>query len=236
MNKYYYDLHIHSCLSPCGENDMTPANIAGMAFLKELDIIALTDHNSCKNCTPFIKCCKKYGLLAIPGMEINTEEEIHAVCLFPTLEASIEFDKYVYSKLPNIKNNVDIYGHQYIVDENDNIIDEVPNLLINATTISIINLKSIVSEFNGVCFPAHIDKSSYSILSVLGSVPEECNFNTFEFSKVQLIDKVLSQEKNIEKANILTNSDAHYLWDISEKYNYIELKNKSIKDLFYFIR
>ena len=88
-----YDLHLHSCLSPCGDNDMTPANIVGMAALLGLDAIAVTDHNSCKNCPAVLAAAKEYGVLAVPGMEINTSEEVHAVCLFPRLEAAMDFDQ-----------------------------------------------------------------------------------------------------------------------------------------------
>ena len=86
MTELYYDLHIHSCLSPCGDDDMTPANIAGMAAVKGLDVIAVTDHNSCKNCPAVLAAAAEYGILAIPGMEINTSEEVHAVCLFEELK------------------------------------------------------------------------------------------------------------------------------------------------------
>ena len=82
MNRYYYDLHIHSCLSPCGDNDNTPNNIAGMATLCGLNIVALTDHNSCKNCPAFFAAAKKYGIIPIAGMELTTSEDIHIVCLF----------------------------------------------------------------------------------------------------------------------------------------------------------
>lgn len=82
MMNLAYDLHIHSCLSPCGDDDMTPANIAGMAALKGLDVVALTDHNTCRNCPAFMAAAAEYGVLAVPGMEINTSEEVHAVCLF----------------------------------------------------------------------------------------------------------------------------------------------------------
>ena len=95
-----YDLHIHSCLSPCGDNEMTVNNIVNMAMLKELDVIALTDHNSSRNCPAFMEAARRAGIRAIPGMEINTSEEIHAVCLFPMLEQAMEFDSYVFSTLP----------------------------------------------------------------------------------------------------------------------------------------
>lgn len=103
MINLFYDLHIHSCLSPCGSDDMTPYNIAGMAALKGLDVIAVTDHNSCKNCPAVLAAAKEYGILAVPGMEINTSEEVHAVCLFKSLEKAMEFDAYVYGRLLPVK-------------------------------------------------------------------------------------------------------------------------------------
>ena len=90
-----YDLHIHSCLSPCGDDDMTPGNIVGMSAIKGLDVIAVTDHNSCRNCPAVLKLAEQYGVLAIPGMELTTAEEVHAVCLFSELSAAMEFDRFV---------------------------------------------------------------------------------------------------------------------------------------------
>lgn len=98
MNGLYYDLHLHSCLSPCGDDDMTPANIVGMAAVKGLDVIALTDHNSCKNCPAAIHHGQQYGVIVIPGMELCTIEEVHIICLFPELDAALAFDQYVYSR------------------------------------------------------------------------------------------------------------------------------------------
>ena len=86
MSRYYYDLHIHSCLSPCGDDDMTPANIAGMASLKGLTLLALTDHNSCRNCPAFFEACNAFGIVPVAGMELTTAEDIHLIVLFPTLE------------------------------------------------------------------------------------------------------------------------------------------------------
>lgn len=232
MAQYYYDLHIHSCLSPCGDDDMTPANIAGMAMLKELDIIALTDHNSCKNCPALLHGATGSGLLVIPGMEINTVEEIHAVCLFSTIDGAMEFDRFVYDRLPAFDNDPGIYGRQQVIDMHDKVCAEIPRLLISGCGISIMELKSLLKPFGGVCFPAHIDKPSYSILSVLGAVPPECGFSTVEISRVPLIDPVLEAHPALAGASIFTNSDAHYLWDISERYHAVELEEKSISCLF----
>ena len=126
MMNLAYDLHIHSCLSPCGDGDMTPANIAGMAALKGLDIVALTDHNTCRNCPAFMAAAAEYGLLAVPGMEINTSEEVHAVCLFPALEKALDFDTYVYDRLikfPDVYKRQQEIRHCHFVERRQCLLD-----------------------------------------------------------------------------------------------------------------
>ena len=132
--RYYYDLHIHSCLSPCGDNDMTPDSIAGMGELNGLDIMALTDHNTLKNCPAFFKAAYRHGIIPVAGTELTTAEDIHAVCLFATLSGAMEFENLLESKRIKIKNRPDIFGEQRITDENDNITGYDDYLLINATS------------------------------------------------------------------------------------------------------
>lgn len=115
MPELSYDLHLHSCLSPCGDDDMLPSNIVGMAVVKGLDVIALTDHNTSRNCPAFLELARAYGVLAIPGMELCTSEEVHVVCLFPTLEAAMDFDRYVHRRIPPIPNDPAIFGKQLVV-------------------------------------------------------------------------------------------------------------------------
>lgn len=229
--KLSYDLHIHSCLSPCGDNDMTPNNIVNMAILGGLDIIALTDHNSCKNCAAFCSVAQKNGILAIPGMELCTNEEIHVVCLFETLEAALGFDREVYSLLPNFPNDTKIFGDQLILDEFDNVVGTEPRLLINAADISISDLPALVARYGGTTFPAHIDRSSYSVLSSLGFIPPECGFMVAEIKNP---DSFLSNPANREKLGgrmTLTDSDAHYLWDIAPPERFLELPACSANSL-----
>ncbi|MEG0230205.1 MAG: PHP domain-containing protein, partial [Oscillospiraceae bacterium] len=121
MNKIFYDLHIHSCLSPCGEMDMTPFNIAGMAKVKELDLIALCDHNTCKNCGAFLKACDNYNIIGICGMELTTAEEIHLICLFKSLKTAVDFSEKIEKHRMKIKNKADIFGFQAIVNDKDEI-------------------------------------------------------------------------------------------------------------------
>ena len=119
MNRYFYDFHLHSCLSPCADDDMTPSNIAGMASLVGLNLLALTDHNSVKNTPAFYEACKRFGIIPIAGMELTTAEEIHVVCLFETLEGALAFGDEVEKRRVRIKNRAEIFGNQLIVDTED---------------------------------------------------------------------------------------------------------------------
>ena len=136
MIPLYYDLHIHSCLSPCGDDDMTPANLVGMAAVKGLDVIALTDHNSCRNCPAAMHHGAAYGVTVIPGMELTTEEEIHVICLFPSLQDALSFDRLISKKLIPFPNREDIFGKQQVMNERDEVAGTVENLLINAVSVS----------------------------------------------------------------------------------------------------
>lgn len=221
--KYYYDLHLHSCLSPCGDMDMTPNNIVNMAKLLGLDVIALTDHNTTLNCEAAMKAGDKAGLLVIPGMELTTSEDIHAVCLFPTLNKALEWNTYVDAHRIKIKNKPDIYGRQVIMDENDEETGEIEHLLLPATDISIINAHKLVADFGGVCYPAHIDRDSYSILSVLGEIDEYCGFTTAEFADKSKLSELKALHPILDSLNIVTNSDAHYLENMRGAENFLEL-------------
>lgn len=225
--KCYYDLHIHSALSPCGDNDMTPNNIVNMSILKGLDVIAVSDHNTCGN----VRAVQKVAgdkLLVIPAMEIETAEEVHMLSLFPTIEAAEEMEKIVKQHLPKIENKPEIFGNQYYMDENDEIVGEEKYLLVNATTLDIYEASKAVSDLGGLIIPAHIDRSSYSIISNLGFIPPDINFPCVEISKSASED-FFAAYKNY---NTITNSDAHYLWDIQEKIHFFEIDNKITKNIF----
>ncbi len=228
MSKLFYDLHIHSCLSPCGDADMTVNNIINMSMLTELDVIALTDHNSCKNCPAFFEAGKESGKVLIAGMELTTSEEIHVVCLFENLDDAMRFDGYVYERLPDIENEPEIFGEQIILDCEDNEIGKVQKLLINATSISIEDLAELSKVFNFVAFPAHIDKQSFSILASLGYIPEEYGFTAFEIKDLSKAEGLKATHPALKGAVILTDSDAHYLEHISEAQNFFEDCEKSV--------
>ena len=206
-----YDLHIHSCLSPCGDADMTPGNIAGMAKLNGLRIAALTDHNTCLNCPAFFEACRVYGVVPIAGMELTTMEEIHVVCLFATLEKAMEFDRFVAGHRMKIKNRPDIFGEQIIMDVRDDPAGCVDELLILATDLDLMQAVREVRRFGGAAFPAHIDKQANGIIGILGDFPAEPGFVAAEFHDVGNISGYKAKYPILEGLTLLTNSDAHML-------------------------
>lgn len=226
MNRYYYDFHIHSCLSPCADNDMTPNNIAAVATLAGINVMALTDHNTSKNCPAFFSAAKKNGIIPIAGMELTTAEDIHIVCLFEILEEAMRFDAFVDEHRIKIKNKTEIFGEQLILDENDVQIGIDEYLLSNATDIPVDDVKKIVDEFNGVSYPAHIDREANGIIATLGTFPEECGFDIAEFYDETKTGEYLKKYQSLNDKKILLSSDAHYIWDIKDKRGYFEIDDE----------
>ncbi len=222
MARYAYDLHMHSCLSPCGDDDMTPHNIAAMAMINGLDIIALSDHNTARNIPAVMEAAREFGVTVVPGVEAETAEEIHLLCLFPEAEPALKMGAILEAHLPPVKNRPEIFGEQRIMDSRDNQTGTFDKLLINATDIPIEEMKRLAEELGGVCIAAHIDRTSNSIISNLGFIPEELGFTTLELSKRATPDMASDA-----RYRYIHNSDAHYLTDISDPVWRLELEEKS---------
>ncbi len=225
MNRYYYDLHIHSCLSPCADNDNTPNDIAAMATVCGLNIVALTDHNTTKNCPAFFEAAKRYGIIPVAGMELTTAEDIHIVCLFPTLEGAMEFNSVIDARRIRIKNRTDIFGDQLILDSEDKCIGTEEDLLSNATTVMLDEVPDIVGQFGGVCYPAHIDRQANGIIASLGTFPKTPHFSAFELHDGKKAEEYI-KKYGLEGKRLIVSSDAHYLTDINDAENYIELDDE----------
>ncbi len=215
---------------------MTPANIAGMAYVKGLDVIAVTDHNSIKNCEATAKAGEAFGLTVLFGMELTTQEEVHVVCLFPSIEKAAKWDEYVYDRLMKIQNDPDIFGHQYVMNSEDGILHEEKNLLINAADIDFERVFPLVDEYGGVAFPAHIDKSSNSLISNLGFVPPDSQFGCVEIKDMDKYKKLCSDYPYLSGCRVLKNSDAHRLEDISEPVNFLHSESKSPDDIIFALK
>lgn len=225
----WYDFHIHSCLSPCAEPDMTPCDIVRMAKLKGLDAIALTDHNTCGNCGAAMRAGEREGLLVLPGMELCTRENIHVVCLFAEQTEALSFARMVYGRLPEVKNRPEIFGEQTVMDEYDGVIGAEKKLLLNAADVGFGEAAAQAARFGGAAFPAHIDRQAYGAIGVLGCLPAAAGFAAAELSE-GCDEKAFRQAHGeLDSLRLLRDSDAHELGRISERRHFVRLPELSAR-------
>jgi len=237
LHKVYYDLHIHTALSPCADDDMTPNDIVGMAQINNLDLIAITDHNSIENAHAVIKAAQGKNITVIPGIEVSTSEEVHVLCLFSTIEKARSFDEQLRPLRSKIENRKDIFGNQLMYDENDELTGEVSDLLIAPSEISFDALHSLTNRHGGAFIPAHIDRDSFSVLSNLGFLPPHINIKTLEVSQNGVKKGFVEQNREKYTNNqIIFSSDAHRLWEINERMNYITLPELGAEAVIDFLR
>ncbi len=218
------DLHIHSCLSPCGSLEMSPSNIARIASEKGFDVIALTDHNSALNSPAFEKSCLREGITPIFGIEVTSSEEFHSLCLFEKSDQALSFGNFLYEKLLSGTNIPEKFGDQVYVDEEENIIGEVKKYLTGgALSLSSDQLLHMVISQGGLFIPAHIDRAVSSIKSQLGFLPPD------PYSALEIT--LNPPQLNTGTIPLLSNSDAHFPEDIGKRFFYLEAEDNSYKNI-----
>ena len=218
------DLHIHSCLSPCGSLKMSPSNIAKIAAEKGFDVIALTDHNCALNSPAFEKACIREGLTPIFGVEATTSEEFHCLCLFGTSARAVSFGNEIYEKLQSGTNIPEKFGDQVYVDEEDNVLGDVEKYLTGgALSLASDQLLQITRSAGGLFIPAHIDRAAFSISSQLGFLPPD------PYSAVEIT--TYPPSLNTGSLPLISNSDAHYPEDIGKRFFYLESEDLSFKNI-----
>ena len=225
--KLFCDLHIHSCLSPCGDALMTPNNIVGMAFIKQLDAIAVCDHNTAKNLPAIKEVADMMGVVLLPGLEITTREEAHMLAYFDSVEAALSFSDAIYAHLPPIPNNPKFFGEQQRMNAQDEVIGLEERLLISALDLSFEECAEMIHAYGGLCVPAHINRGSNGCLNALGFLPSGVNYDALEVSKTAPLPAM-----DLSGYRILHSSDAHYLENILEPEFTIEAAEKSTKAIF----
>ncbi len=208
------DLHIHSTLSPCGGLEMSPGRIVKEAKEKGIQVIAVTDHNACDNVVYAKRIGDKMGVQVIPGMELQTEEEVHLLAYFGSLDAALSFKDKVYSYLPDVKNDPDYFGDQVIVDENENVVGFEERLLLNSLSLSFDECVRMVKDYQGFPIPAHVDRASYGVINQLGFVPDYLGLEVVEVSRALTPERAVAHWPELGKYTIVSASDAHYPEDI----------------------
>lgn len=204
------DLHIHSCLSPCGSLESSPRAIAREAAAKGIDVAALTDHNTARNCYAFASACGREGVLPAFGAEVTTREEAHVLAVFGDLDAALSFGDFLYPLVADFPNRPELFGDQPVVDEDDNIVELLEKNLVGAVDLSLEELFHLVIDRDGLCIPAHINRPMMSVYSQLGFLPD------LAFHAVE--STVPTPPISIGDRPLICNSDAHYLEDIGQRY------------------
>jgi PHP family Zn ribbon phosphoesterase len=214
MRWYKADMHIHTVLSPCGGLDMSPVNIVRQAAEKKLDIIAITDHNSTRHCRVTRQIGEKYGITILPGAEVNTKEDIHCLTFFENESKAEKFQLYIDANLTVIRNNPDIFGYQYIVDEQENILEEEDRLLISSIQRGIEEVQEEVYRLGGIFVPAHINRMHNGIYGHLGFLPGSLKADALEVLCVEGYRDFLRTHPETGNYSLIAGSDAHTLEQI----------------------
>lgn len=214
MKKFRADLHVHTVLSPCADLDMSPDRIIGLALERGIDILAVTDHNSTAQCAIVRKQAEGTGLLVVNGCEVNSREEIHAICLFEDDYTSCKFQQFLDHYLPEIPNRPEYHGHQVLVNNKNQITRHLPNYLGSPLRIDIEMIEQYTHQLNGLFIPAHIDRPINSLYSQLGYLPTNLRVDGMQLSKFANEQEIRSRYDIHADVSLITASDAHYVEDI----------------------
>jgi PHP family Zn ribbon phosphoesterase len=215
------DLHIHTCLSPCGDLEMSPKGIAEQARIKEIDILGICDHNSAENVPALIKAAQKYEISVLPGMEVTSQEEVHILALFDEVDQANKLQEIIYAHLPG-ENDEDTFGMQVVVNAEGEVLSFNNKLLIGASTLSVDEVVKTIHDLDGLAIAAHIDREGFSLIGQLGFIPEGLDLDALEISPA------ISHEEAMKRFNppypLTCSSDAHFIQDIGKGYTsfYIE--------------
>lgn len=214
----FYDLHMHSCLSPCAEDAMTPNNICNMAFIKGLDLIAVTDHNSTKNLPAVAEVAASIGLKMLYGAELETSEEVHVLGLFNRLEKALKFQEWIDSKMPSVKNDEEYFGHQWIMNSQDEKTGDEERLLLVSLSATLEETAAAIHEYGGRVILAHVLDRANSVTHQLGFIPMDLPYDGLEVKNEEQRLRVIETNPWVteDSTNWFIDSDAHYLTDISE--------------------
>jgi len=231
MKTYRTDLHIHTLLSPCGDLEMSPANIVSLAKMRGLDIIGITDHNSTKQCKLVWELGRRVGLTVIPGCEMTSREEVHCLGLFGDFEALEPFQQFLDEHLTIIPNDPSLFGHQVVIDEAENILEELDNYLGAALDVSIEEVEQKVHELSGIFIPAHIDRPRNSLFSQLGFLPPELKVDALQISKLADESKIREKYKISQVITMVKFSDAHFPDDLGKTYTIFEMEEPTLNEI-----
>lgn len=211
MTSYRADLHVHTVLSPCAQVEMIPPLIVRTALENKIDLIAITDHNATANIVAVQRAARDTKLTVLPGMEIQTREEVHSLCLFDTLEQAQAMQNLVDRHLPNMANNPDIFGEQFVVDETGDFLRSEPRLLINSVDLSLKAAWEAVERLGGLFIPAHVNRHGFGLIRSLGLVPTDVPLAALEISRHLGVSEAAKTYPQLTGYPLIQSGDVHGL-------------------------
>jgi len=228
---YTADLHIHSCLSPCGDLDMSPRKIVETAIRCGLNIIAITDHNASENILATMKAAEGKPLAVLAGMEVASAEEAHLLALFDGMEPMAQFQQLVYDHLMSFGIDQRTIDEQVIVNENDEVEGFNDHLLFGASALSFQQLVEEVHRLNGLAIASHVDRESFSIIGQLGFIPDDLPLDALEISYHMSMEQARSLFPDARRFPLIKSSDAHYPKDIGRQRTQFLIQSPTIEEL-----
>ena len=230
LKQFKADLHIHSCLSPCGDWDMSPRGIIQKSRAVGLDLIAICDHNTVENAGVAMREGERQGVRVLPGMEVCSKEEVHILALFETLDPARKMQTYVYANLPG-ENRPDVFGCQVVANENDEVLGENPRLVIGATRLGLHDIVKKTHELGGLSIGCHVDRPAYGIINQLGFIPADLALDGVEVSRHVKLADAHKTVAGIEKFSCITTSDAHFLEDIGKVWTIFQMAEPTVAEI-----
>lgn len=213
MRIYQAELHIHTVLSPCAEVEMIPPLIVQKALKKGINLIAITDHNATANIIAVQKAAEGTELTVLPGMEVQTQEEVHSLCIFDHIDQALTWQKYVSNYLPAQENRANFFGEQFVVDETGNFIRSESQLLSTSVEISLREAWEMVNSLGGLFIPAHVNRQLYGLLPTLGMLPIDISLEALEISRQLKLQEAIIKYPQISNLSLLKGGDVHTLED-----------------------
>ncbi len=232
LKQFRGDLHIHTCLSPCADLTMSPKRVARKAKEKNLEMIAVCDHNSAENVRAAAAAGLKHRIKVLAGMEVTSLEEVHILALFDEPAPVLRLQETVYETLPPEEYTEDAFGEQIVANEYDEVEGYNKKLLMAATTLTLKKLVNEIHALGGLAIAAHIDREAYnSIIGQLGFIPEGLELDALEISPYTTPLSAVERYPEIEKFPLISSSDAHYLQDIGKAATTFLLGAPSIEEI-----
>ncbi|NQT66034.1 MAG: PHP domain-containing protein [Actinobacteria bacterium] len=234
LRKFKADLHIHTSLSPCADEEMFPQSIIRQAKMNDLDIVGICDHNSAENVVATKKIGQREDIAVIGGIEATSQEEVHILALFENVKELFKFQEIIYEKLSGF-NDEKIFGKQLIINENNEVVGSNNRLLIGATSLSLQEIVQAIYSLGGLTIASHIDRESYSIIAQLGFIPEGLLLDALELSPNYELKTVCVADRRVNPElygfSLVTFSDAHFLKDIGKSFTVFLMEEASIGEI-----